>query len=235
MDVKAVMESPGLWVACSITLIVVILQSALFLRAAWREAIRLGISRQRRLAGVRAAVITAFGPALAPVIILVALITMLGAPTSWMRVNDIGAPRTEIAMVTIASEHLGVEPGSPEYDLRAFSYSHWAMALNDMGWIVVALLLTHRMAGITSSLNKKYDPRLIRYIMDGAGIGLFAYLLSGQLVPATSHKWLAALISGATMLLITKLFAKHPRMQELALGLSMLAGMLGSTALVKLI
>ena len=105
------------------------------------------------------------------------------------------------------------------------------MALNNVGWMLVALLFTHRMGTMVTKLNQKYDPKWIKYLMSGASIGLFAFLLSGQLVNAKINNWYAAFISAASMLLISKIIKKHQRLQELALGISMIVGMLLTTAI----
>ena len=62
-------------------------------------------------------------------------------------------------------------------------------------------------------------------MLAGANLGLFAYLLTGQLVGKSSINYLAALISGATMLFLTKVCRKVAFLQEISLGVSMLAGM----------
>lgn len=232
MDLKTVMNSPGLWFASSIMVIVVLIQSAIFLREALKAADRLHIPRERCYKGMRSAMITALGPAFSPVIVLFALIAVLGAPTAWMRMNDIGAARTELAMVTLASKVIGVDPQSAAYNLQAYSYSLWGMAINNVGWMLVALLFTHKMSSMVATLNIKYDPKWMKYLMTGATVGLFAFLLSGQLVGAKTDHWYAAFISAAVMLCISRFFKKHQKLQELALGISMLAGMLLTTAIL---
>ena len=192
---------------------------------------KLEMPRERCVAGMRSAMITAIGPAFAPVIVLLALIAVLGAPTAWMRLNDVGAARTELAMVTLSAKVIGVDPQSAAINLKAYTYSLWGMALNNVGWMLVALLFTHRMGTMVTKLNQKYDPKWIKYLMSGASIGLFAFLLSGQLVNAKINNWYAAFISAASMLLISKIFKKHQRLQELALGISMIVGMLLTTAI----
>lgn len=231
MDLKAVTNSPGMWFASSIIVIVVLVQSLVYLREAFKTADQLNMSRENCYAGMRSAMITAIGPAFAPVIVLLALIAVLGAPTAWMRLNDIGAARTELAMVTLAAKVIGIDPQSAAFNLKAYTYSLWGMALNNMGWMLVALLFTHRMAGMVTTLNQKYDPKWIKYLMTGASIGLFAYLLSGQLVNAKVSNWYAAFIAAASMLVISKLFKKHQKLQELALGISMIIGMMLATAI----
>ena len=220
-----------MWIASSIMVIVVFTQSLIYLRSAFKMAEKLEMSRERCVAGMRSAMITAIGPAFAPVIVLLALIAVLGAPTAWMRLNDVGAARTELAMVTLSAKVIGVDPQSAAFNLKAYTYSLWGMALNNVGWMLVALLFTHRMGTMVTKLNQKYDPKWIKYLMSGASIGLFAFLLSGQLVNAKINNWYAAFISAASMLLISKIFKKHQRLQELALGISMIVGMLLTTAI----
>lgn len=231
MDLKTVMNSPGMWIASSIMVIVVFTQSLIYLRSAFKMAEKMEMPRERCVAGMRSAMITAIGPAFAPVIVLLALIAVLGAPTAWMRLNDVGAARTELAMVTLSAKVIGVDPQSAAFNLKAYTYSLWGMALNNVGWMLVALLFTHRMGTMVTKLNQKYDPKWIKYLMSGASIGLFAFLLSGQLVNAKINNWYAAFISAASMLLISKIFKKHQRLQELALGISMIVGMLLTTAI----
>ena len=231
MDLKTIINSPGMWIASSFIIIVVLIQSIVFLREAFKAADSLNMPRKHCYAGMRSAMITALGPAFAPVIVLLALIAVVGAPTAWMRLNDIGAARTELAMITLASQVIGIDPQSAAFNLKAYTYSLWGMALNNMGWMLVALLFTHKMSGMVTKMNLKYDPKWIKYLMTGATVGLFAFLLSGQLVTAKADKWYAALISAACMLCISKIFKKNQRLQELALGVSMLVGMMLATAI----
>ena len=234
MNLQAIINSPGLWIASSFTVIAVVAQSIIFLRTALNEAKRLDMPKEQYIGGLRSAVITAIGPSLSPIIILMSLITVVGAPTAWMRLNDIGAARTELAMVTISSGLLGVDPSSSGFGIEAFSYSVWGMALNNLGWILVGLVLTHRMSGTVDRLYSKYDPKWIKLLMFGATLGLFSYLISFQIVGKAAIKTeslAAAIIAGGTFLIIAKAFKNNQRLQELALGLSMLVGMLVTNAI----
>ncbi|WP_312202390.1 DUF5058 family protein [Anaerospora hongkongensis] len=234
MDLKTVINSPGMWFASSIIIIVILLQSLIYLREAFKAADKLNMPRETCYAGMRSAMITALGPALAPVIVLLALIAVVGAPTAWMRLNDIGAARTELAMLTLAAKVIGVDPQSAAFNLKAYTYSLWGMALNNIGWMLVALLFTHKMGSMVVKLNQKYDPKWIKYLMTGASVGLFAFLLSGQLINAKTDNWYAAFISAGFMLVISRLFRKHQRLQEVALGVSMIAGMMLATAISQI-
>lgn len=225
MDFQAMINSPGLWITSSIMVFASVIQAFVFLRASLKEANQLGIDRAKYRAGMRSAVITSIGPSFSPVIVLLSMVAVLGAPTTWMRLCDVGAARMELAVVSLASGLAGAEVGAESFGATAFSYSLWAMALNNLGWLVIVLLLTHRMSGIVTKMNEKFDPKWVKLLMGGATLGLFAYLLTNQLVGSGTVKWAAAIISGAIMLILTTALKKHQRIQELALGISMLSGM----------
>lgn len=224
MNLQTVMNSPGMWIASSVMVLVVVVQSALFMREGFKAAKELGIPRSECVKGMRAAMITAIGPSLAPVVILLALLAVLGGPTTWMRMNDIGAARTELAMSALAAKVAGVEIRSAAFDLRAFSYALWGMALNNAGWMIVALIFVKRMNGAISKMNQKYDPRWVKLFLTGAAIGLFAFLWSAPLLKGGGNLT-AGLVSFVAMFAISKYAGKYPRLQEPALGIAMLIGM----------
>ena len=238
MELNSIINSPGIWIASSFMVIVVVAQSIIYLRTALKQARVLDISKKRCMAGMRSAMITALGPSFSPVIIAFALIAILGAPTTWMRLNDIGAARTELAMVTLATQVIGITPQASDFNLIGYAYALWGMALNNMGWLIVALLLTPSMTKYVSKLHTKYNPTWIKYLLSGATVGLFAYLLSNVLVQvkmgtlvSNSGIWCAAITSAISMLFISRAFAKHQHLQEVALGISMLVGMFVTTGI----
>lgn len=237
MDFKELINSPGLWVASSFMVIAILLQSWVFLRASIKEAKRIGMARERYVGGIRSAVITAIGPSFSAVIVLLSLLAVIGAPTTWMRLNDIGAARTELAMISLASGVVGAEVGTASFGETAFAYAIWGMALNNMGWILVTLLCVHNMSKIVEKLYTKYNPAWIKLLMAGTIIGLFSYLLSNQItapmLKGQYGKLCAAVVSAVVMLIISRALAKHQRLQELALGIAMVVGMFTAQAIFQ--
>ncbi|MHC1761223.1 MAG: DUF5058 family protein [Negativicutes bacterium] len=224
MNLQSVMNSPGMWVASSFMVIVVLIQSALFMREGYKAAEKLGMKRIDCVKGMRAAMITAIGPSLGPVVILLALLAVLGGPTTWMRMNDIGAARTELAISALATKVAGVEMRSAAFDLKAFSYAIWGMALNNMGWMLVALIFVKRMNSAIKKMNEKYNPAWVKLIMTGAAIGLFASLWAPALLQG-GGQFFAGIVAFIAMFLIGKYAGKYPRLQEPSLGIAMLIGM----------
>ena len=124
--------------------------------------------------------------------------------------NDIGAARTELALAALATIVIGVDMRSAAFDLKAFSYAIWGMALNNAGWMLVSLIFVKRMSSAISKMNQKYNPAWVKLIMTGAAIGLFASLWSPALIKggaALSQLWvfiLAPLLGGALAALAYK-------------------------------
>lgn len=220
----------GMWVACAVMVLVTLIQSSWFFAVGLKRAKELQIPMKDIKSAVRASSITVIGPTLATVIALFSLIVVVGAPMGWMRVNDIGAARTEVAAVTMVQS---LVPAGVS-DLTKFTYAAWAMALNNMGWMLVALVFTPQMEKILDKMKSKFDARMIVYLMEGAGMGLFAYLLGSGVVGKASPAWISAAVSIITMVLISKYAGKSRILTELSFGIAMIAGMAAATVVFYL-
>ncbi|EGT4231425.1 TPA: DUF5058 family protein [Clostridioides difficile] len=228
MKFQEMINSPGLWIVSSFLVIISVVQAIVFMKSALKEASNLGIERKGIKAAIRSASVTAIGPSLSPVITLLSLVAVIGAPTTWMRLCDVGAARTELGVISLTSNLSGVEVGSAAFGAEAFSYALWGMALNNLGWLLVVFILGHRMRGIVEKMNVRYNPTWVKKLLAGATVGLFAYLLSNQIKTFEIPKLTPAVISAIVMLVLTTLFKKNQRLQELSLGIAMLIGMFGT-------
>ncbi|HGM3506150.1 TPA: DUF5058 family protein [Clostridioides difficile] len=233
MKFQEMINSPGLWIVSSFLVIISVVQAIVFMKAALKEASTLGIEKKGIKAAIRSASITAIGPSLSPVITLLSLVAVIGAPTTWMRLCDVGAARTELGVISLTSNLSGVEVGSAAFGAEAFSYALWGMALNNLGWLLVVFILGHRMRGIVEKMNMKYNPTWVKKLLAGATVGLFAYLLSNQIKTFEMPKLTPAIISAIVMLVLTTLFKKNQRLQELSLGIAMLIGMFGTQIILS--
>lgn len=233
MKFQEMINSPGLWIVSSFLVIISVVQAIVFMKEALKEASNLGIERKGIKAAIRSASVTAIGPSLSPVITLLSLVAVIGAPTTWMRLCDVGAARTELGVISLTSNLSGVEVGSAAFRAEAFSYALWGMALNNLGWLFVVFILGHRMRGIVEKMNMKYNPTWVKKLLTGATVGLFAYLLSNQIKTFEIPKLTPAIISAIVMLVLTTLFKKNQRLQELSLGIAMLIGMFGTQIILS--
>lgn len=235
-ELKQIVNSPGLWIASGFMVVAVILMAIIFFSAGLKEAKRIQIPKERYKAGIRSAAISAIGPSLSPVIILLSMVALVGAPTTWMRLSDVGAGRTEIAVISMAANAVGAEAGTASFGIEAFTSSLWAMALNNFGWLFVVLVFTHRMDKGVALLYSKFNATWIKMLLAGSTLGLFAYLLTNQLVSRTNgamnySKIVAALVAAAVTIIISKAFPNSKRLKEVSLGISMIIGMITSQIL----
>lgn len=215
----------GLWIAGSFMVLVILVQSILYFRLGKNEADRLDIPHDDIVGAIRAAVITSIGPTLSSVIVLLSLVVVIGTPMAWMRLNDIGAARTELTIVSMSQALL--PPGAS--DVQGFVFASWGQAFNNVGFMVVALLTISRIGWAVDIMNKRFNPKMVRAVMGGAAIGLFAFLVSNNLIKRPSAYWVAAASAGIFIIIVNKVFGKYQRFQELSLGLAMVVGMIAAS------
>ncbi|MCB6367531.1 DUF5058 family protein, partial [Intestinibacillus massiliensis] len=92
-DTMQIANSPILWVLAGIPIVFVIVQAALFLRQSYKASKRIDVDLTKKQCNqaLLSGMITAIGPALGILIIMVSLISLVGGPMSWMRVSVIGS------------------------------------------------------------------------------------------------------------------------------------------------
>ena len=159
------MNSPMLWVVSSLMVLGILTEAALFTMVCFKNGPKLGVSKEDMIAGMRTAAITAIGPSLAPVITLLALMAVIGGPTGWMRMNDIGAARTELAMCAMAADAAGTSLDASKFTAMGFIFCLWGMALNNSGWIVVGGYGAPSLVKAVDYLNEKCDKAWMKVLM----------------------------------------------------------------------
>lgn len=228
MDVNQIMNSTTLWLVSSIMVIVILIEAVVFGLQAYKTSQKMGIPKSEVISGMRASMITAIGPSFAPVIVLIALMAVLGGPTAWMRMNDIGAARTELAMSAIATGMAGssLEPG--KLSLMGLVFALWGMALNNAGWIVIGGYSAPGLGKAVDYMKKNFDQAWVKLVMAAAALGLFSTLLGNAVIAKGAIKannLFASVVAFVAMFIIAHVFKGNKRIQEFSLGLSMLIGM----------
>lgn len=224
MDITAIKNSPGMWIASGIMVLVILFQAVLFMRAAKKEANTLEIPKEKQKEAQRSAIIAAIGPTVALSIMLITLMASLGGPTAWMRMNDVGSGRTELAIASMVSDMVTAEAGTAEWELQNLSYAVWAQGIDVAGWLIGAMVMIAAGSVVTKTLNEKFDPKWIKLLMGGCLVSLFSYLLINQVYGKAMPVSLAAVGGGVSMLVLNKIFGKNKRLQELSLGISIVVG-----------
>lgn len=227
MNVKEFMNSPMMWLVSAFMIINILIMAAVFMRCAYNSAKEMGMTSKDIGAGLRSAMVTAIGPSFAPVIVLIALMAVIGGPTAWMRMNDIGAARTELAMAQISAEAAGSSLEGGALTLAGFVFILWGAALNNAGWIVIGGYGAPFLDKAVVYLRENFNSIWVKLLMAAASFGLFGTLLMNSVVKKSINmsNLTAAIISFIVMTIIGKVFAKNKHLQEYSLGISMLVGM----------
>lgn len=136
MDISVIQNNLGMWICAAFMIAIILIQAVLYLKLSRKEATTLGLPAEQQKEAMRSAAVTAVGPALALSIMLITLMTTLGGPTAWMRMNDVGSGRSELAIASMVSDMVTAAEGTPEWDLQNFSYAVWAQGIDVAGWLV---------------------------------------------------------------------------------------------------
>jgi hypothetical protein len=73
MHYLEIANSPGMWVASSIVVVVIIVQAFVFMRKAYKTGLEMGISREAMQKAMRAGFISSIGPSLAVGLTLISI------------------------------------------------------------------------------------------------------------------------------------------------------------------
>ena len=145
-------NSPLMWITTGLAIAIVVWQAVLFYMKSWKTGTRLGISPETMKNATKAAAITSFGPSIAVATGLLALIYVIGAPMSWMRLGYVGALPYETLAVQLAVEGAGLEIGKDVFDGNIFVTICFVMTAGAFGYTIVATFLSDKVENVTNKL-----------------------------------------------------------------------------------
>lgn len=239
-EVLAVANSKVLWVISFAIVFVVLIQSLLFTRLSFKVAGELNYPREKCNEALKAGLISAIGPSIAVFVVMVGMMSVVGTPITWLRLSIIGAAPTELTASTVGAQAVGVEFGSPEYDLYALSTSFWTMTINGTGWLLFTALFTHKLEDVRLKVGGG-NPVWLGILSLAAAIGAFGYMNINMVVaairnvekeiPAAAGPIYASIAGLVSMIIITKAAHKYLWLREYTLTVAMLVGMLVAVVL----
>ena len=141
-EVMRIANLPTVWVLCSVTVVVSLVQSLLFSRLARKTAVEAKIDPEITKTAFRVGLISAIGPAVGVFIIMVGLMATIGSPMAWLRLSIIGAAPTELTAATLSAEAAGSRLGADNFTVKVMAVTWFAMALNGCGWLLVSGLFS---------------------------------------------------------------------------------------------
>ena len=240
-EVFQVANNAVVWFLCFIVVAVALIQSLLYIRLSLKAADAIGFERRNVYKGLWTGAVSSVGPSFAVFLVMVGLISAVGAPIAWLRCSIIGSAPIEMTGAMLGAQAYGVELNSPQYDLNALAASWWTMAVNGIGWLVVAAVLTPHLEKVRAKFGGG-DARWLVLIAVAATTGCYGYLSADTIGKALRNykKALAAggsgmvplqpmvatIAAGIAMAVLIRVSKKRPKLREYNLGLAMLAGMI---------
>jgi len=221
-----VAHSPGLWIAGCIVLAVVVVQAILYVRLAFKTAPDVDLTTEDCKKSIRTGVIVSIGPALAIFVIMMGTMSMIGSPLAWINTTLIGSVATDLVGANVGATAVGEELGNPEsYTVMGLASSQWTMAINGIGFMVVALIFTRKFEALREKMGGG-DPKWLAILSIAATLGIFGFLLTPHAIGG-AVSLTAVLASGVLMFFLMKIAKKVNWLKEYALGFATLAGIIG--------
>lgn len=240
-EVFRVANNAVVWLLCFIVVAVALIQSLLYIRLSLKAADAIGFERRNVYKGLWTGAVSSVGPSFAVFLVMVGLISAVGAPIAWLRCSIIGSAPIEMTGAMLGAQAYGVELNSPQYDLNALAASWWTMSVNGIGWLIVAAVLTPHLEKVRAKFGGG-DARWLMLIAVAATTGCYGYLSADTIGKALRNyrkalaaggsgmtplqPMIATIAAGIAMAVLIRASKKRPKLREYNLGLAMLAGMI---------
>ena len=222
-DYLEIANDPMLWIMAIPAVAMVGVQAYLFSKRAFSASGATSLTKEQCKKAFKVGAVSAIGPSLSVFVVMIAMMAVIGGPITWLRLSFIGAAPTELTASTIGAKAMGVEFGSPEYDVTAFASSVWTMTLNGCGWLIFCGLFTHKLDKLQDKIAGGHTA-LMGQICGAAILGTASYLVMSN-SKAGIDRFVAALVAAIAMVILDKVSDKAPKLKEYNLGISMLIGM----------
>ena len=235
MDWKQIANEPWIWISGGVLAAIALYQCTYFMVRALRIMSRVGLGRSDVTRIVRGAIITSFGPVMAEIFVMIALVVALSAGLAWQREGAaVGSVFTELVQASNAAAGAGQEFGGKNFDMTGFANVIFVMNVSCVGWLIAAGLFT-RYLGAARQKIAGGDTRWLSVLTVCATLGVFGFWASTNLVrlvdPKSAALGIATVAGGVLAMFFFKLadWIKTPWLKEWALGFAMFGGMIIGT------
>jgi hypothetical protein len=218
-------NSAGMWVACSVIIVVVLFQAIRLTIISLRAGMAIGMSKKQMLAAFRGGITTALVPSIAILLGLALLITRLGVPFPWMRLSVIGSVSYELIAAGAAANEMGLEGISGSFTGTIFTAVVWVMSLGVIFNLLVIGIFTPSIKRLKDRVAGG-DEGWMRVMTAAAFFGAVGYMVAQPVVRGGAP--LVALIGGFIGMLILGAIiqlGKQNWLKEWALAIAIIGGM----------
>ena len=204
-EILQISNSWPLWIICAALVCWVLVQALLFLKLCRKEANYIGYPQKNLNKAIVNGMITAIGPSLAGVVVMISMMAVIGGPITWARLSMIGAAQTQLTAASIAAQAIGTDLGAEGFTLTTLAMCFLIMTINGCGWMLVTTIFTPSMEKVRLKLSGG-DAAWLGLLSAGATIGLFTNF-AGQNLIAGSGPMTATVVGFGTQLIIERFIA----------------------------
>lgn len=220
MDAMQIANSPVMWIACGVPIVLVVVQALLFAKGAWNAGEGVGLTKAQMKKAMKSSAITSIGPSIVVLSGTISLLVAVGAPIAWMRLSMIGSVMFEASAAGIGTAAVGVSLGADTLTHEALAMALWTMILCSVGWVLFATFSATRMDKVQKKLAGT-DTNKMSAIAAVAVIGVFTSTSCGYLsrpflsilknasaaAKASSYKNALAVVIGGIIMTLIMTFA----------------------------
>ncbi|WP_156289358.1 DUF5058 family protein [Oceanobacillus salinisoli] len=217
------------WGIALLILAVVIFQAIKFILLAKKTSKEIGMTNKEVNSALKTGAIAAIGPSFAIIIVAVSLVPFIGEALTLMRIGIIGSAPIESTGASLSANAYGTELGSAGFTAQAFTAVVWTLCIGGIGWLVFVALATKSMDNIQKKIVNRNEKskQIMGVITTAAIVAAFGNLASAEMVKGFEYI-VAALTASITMIAVTALANKSPRMgwlREWSLGIAILVSL----------
>ncbi|MFD1211779.1 DUF5058 family protein [Arthrobacter sp. GCM10027362] len=224
-EILPVAFHPVLWVAAACVFAVIILQSAIYLRAIRKAGTSADLTEQQVSRAVRAGAVAAIGPSLAVALVAISLLPLFATPAVLTRIGLVGSAAFDVAAAGLAAGTQGAQLGGPTYTQKIFAIGFAAMTLGGLVWMITALVLTPILSKGDQTL-RRINPAVMTVVPAAALLAAFFTLAFTETVKSPVHLT-TLLVSAATMglCLLGAKYLKKSWLHEWGLGFAIVVAL----------
>lgn len=212
----------------------IIAQSTFFIIKAYKQGLKIGLSKDRLKKVITQSAIFTIVPSLSILLTIITLSRSLGINLPWIRLSVIGAITYEVPAATSAAGVFGYGVGSAINDASAFSTIAWVMTVGSFLPLILIPLFLKKIQGQLDKIKAK-DKKMSELITNAIFLGMIASFLGYGIAGSTSNgvvygsiiSILCLLTSAVVMMIIGYLIKvrKILWLENFALPLSMIIAM----------
>ena len=173
-------NSPVMWAACGIPVVLVVVQAVLFAKGAYKAGREIGLTDAQMRHAIKSSAVTSIGPSIVVLSGMLSLLIAVGGPIGWMRLSMIGSVMFESIAAGIGTQAIGVSLGADALTNEALGMALWTMVLCSIGWVLFGTFAANRMDKVQAKVSGS-DTKKMTAIAGSAVIGVFTSMVANYI------------------------------------------------------